>query len=734
MVYSMSFAKRPWVIITLAGVLLFLLLLFWPIKGLKSLQDKSQSLILLDRNSQEIVVSPLNEGLRRIYLDIDEIPKDLQRVILDSEDRRFYLHGGVDALSILRAFWMNYREKRIVSGGSTITMQLSRLMNPRSVNYQGKLSEIFHALRIDLRFSKKRILEHYINHLPFGRNLEGFEAASRYFYGEAFQYLTEAEVLVLMMIPRSPSLYDPLANPQEVYNACLRTLPRLRADIEPEGIREALDRISHGAPHPWPGEAPHFTNWIKGFLGNQGGTVETSMDLACQTVLEDAIRYYVEGAVNHRISNGAGIVINSKSGEILAYSGSVDYYNEEHSGQIDGVQILRQPGSTLKPFLYGLALDMGFSNTSVLPDIPMGFGGQEIYVPENYNERFNGPVLFNTALASSLNVPAVYLLERVGVENFTNTLLECGFTSLESQRDHLGLGLALGNGEVRLFELAQAYQIFVNGGRFHSLSGIPQYQSQEERSVLSPSSADQIRKNLSNPLYRILGFGRDSFLEREYPSFFKTGTSNQFNNIWAVGGTHDLIVVIWMGNFSGETVIGAPGSSIPAMAVVEVLDELHNQGDFQDHTEFIRRFICPVSGMLAGPYCHGRVEAEFPEEQKLETCEWHTGQGTVYPGEFQNWFQDRGVSESYSFTSLAPRIIEPMHNSLFYFDISAPEDSQRIPVKIEGSDEAVIYYDGAVLYDGFLPFETSIPLSDGLHSISLFSGLHSEVVEFSVIY
>jgi len=720
-------------------LLLVVLVLAWPLKGLKKMKSLSYSLDIRDRNGEILRTLPLDQGLRRIYLDTATLPDATIRVILDCEDRRFYVHPGVDPLALFRAMAGNWQSGTIQSGASTLTMQLTRIMNPGYRGYWGKLQEITRALRLDARLGKKKVLRYYLNLLPFGRNLEGLEAASRFYLDKGAAQLNPAETLVLMMIPRSPEAYDPLVYPQENLQACLRTLPRLRTPVSENEIEEVLYKIAELGGKPWEWEAPHFVLWVDEQISDsqrqRGEDIQTTLDLTLQHRLEQNIADKVMMARENRISNGAGMIVDSQNGEILAYTGSVDFWDSQLSGQIDGVQILRQPGSTLKPFLYTLALDMGFSPVTVLPDIPMEFGGAQVYIPENYNERFNGPVLLSVALASSLNVPAVYMLERLGVEHFTRILMSLGIQSLDPREGQYGLGLALGNAEISLYELIQAYRVFCSGGVYSPLIFQKEQEPSLKTEVFSASSTQLIRDILSEPMNRILGFGRNSFLNKDYDAFFKTGTSSQFNNIWAVGGTSDLLCAVWMGNFAGETVIGTPGSSIPASVVSEILDSTAPHSDYADYAEMESLSICSLSGMALTEHCSNQISQLFPKGTELEPCSWHTAEGGVeYPGEYRQWLERRGIETDLNYSSMETAITEPLKGSLYYYDPTMPIQSQQIKIELTGQGTGILFLNGKILYSGELPVTLFIPLEEGTHILELESENQRDSADFRVLF
>ena len=469
-------------------------------------------------------------------------------------------------------------------------------------------------------------------------------------------------------------------------------------------------------------------------------TVITSLDLETDRILQGAINSRIDNAGRYRISNGAGIIIDVHTGEVLAYVGSTDFFDTAASGQIDGVQILRQPGSALKPFLYSMALEQGYTAASILPDIPMTFGREEIYIPQNYNQRFNGPVRLRTALSSSLNIPAVYLAEKIGVEDFTDLLLRAGFESLESQKGSLGVGMAVGNAEVSLFELARAYTLFAGAGCPVRVSWAavsedlkaPEGNEDGPVRLFEASTVELIQSILSDNVNRILGFGRQGLGTRGFDAMMKTGTSNQFNNIWAVGVTPEMVCAIWMGNFSGETVIGTPGSGIPAAAVVDVLSQLQNGERFPLTGELHEVEICTLSGQAATENCHSTMLELFRDGEDPGPCTWHIadgdGAGVEYPAEYRGWADLYGIDFQARQSSGNFEITSPPDGAVFFYDSSLPESAQAVPVIIEGSGGVEIMLNGIPVHSGELPLRWFLPMKRGFYSIRAVSGSESRAV------
>ncbi|WP_455383489.1 penicillin-binding protein 1C [Salinispira pacifica] len=730
------------------------LLLHLPFPALDRFLALPYSIEIQDRNGLSLQVLPLEQGLQREYAPLSSFPPYLTDILIRSEDARFYLHPGVDPASLIRAAYQYAAGGSIVSGASTITMQLARLVAPeasaRSAGIGGKLREAVNALRVEAHLSKGRILELWLNSIPFGSNADGIVSAAKTYFGATPSELSVADVLLLAVIPRSPATYSPLDNPDAAAAEAERLARRLHLALPAGEIhRAAISARTRADAYHAAFETPHFIAEIVPLLPTarlaRGTPLRTTIDLETQHALEASLAARVIGAAKNRISNGAGLVVDNRSGEILAWVGSADFFDAAHSGQIDGVMIRRQPGSAIKPYLYALALEKGFTPATVLPDIPTQFGGAEVYIPENFNRRFNGPVRLRTALASSLNVPAVYTLQRLGVAGFTAKLRELGFVSLEGQTESVGSGLALGNAEVTLYELVRAFSVFPRNGitlgyRWALEGDAPDILEPEGGSyrpgsrVYTGVAAGLIRDILSDRVGRVTGFGTRSVLNTPYQAMFKTGTSNQFNNIWAVGATSRFSVGVWMGNFSGSTVIGKPGSSLPAAVVVEMLSMLSSAQDHFAPPEGVHQVeICALSGERATANCTATLREYFPDGVEPPPCSWHRGGGQPvwYPPLFQRWAARRdynylaGSGTPNSGRRDAPasadlHIVHPPDGSVFYFDPTARPEEQAIRLEaISDSDEPIsVSVNGAFMAEGESPLVVMLPLRRGTYAVT----------------
>ena len=598
-----------------------------------------------------------------------------------------------------------------------------------------KIGEALNALRIEARLSKKRIFELYLNSVPFGQNCEGVTSAARTFFGKELDGLTDEEAACLAVIPRRPGGYNPIQKPE----ACASRAAELFGLDYDSLLKTAMAAGSFRYPF----EMPHYIERIKKQIKASGKKAPFEIHLSASLEIQKAAERYIKEAAKlargSRIANSALLLIDNKDNSVLAWIGNSDWFDYSHSGQIDGVLSKIQPGSSMKPFLYGLALDTMdkegrplFSPATVLPDVPQEFGGQRIYIPENFNNRFNGPVRFRIALASSLNVPAVYILNKLGVDAYLSKLEELGFESLKIGGRSADLGLALGAGEVSLYELVNAFSVWTRDGR--DASG---------KQIYSKDAARLICSILSDKDARALGFGYNQVFQTDYPSIFKTGTSNQYQNITALGSTKRYTVGVWMGNFSGQTVMGKTGSSLPAWVAKNTLDflELKNpkHDPFPAPENWAKAKICPLSGMPAGKDCQNFVFEYVKKDESLAACDWHKAEGgqrgTVYPPEYQRWLLSGNIEAQVDHSSFPLTITSPKNASVFYTRAkSALTRLEAISVEAIGGteDKAQVYYDGSLLLELSRPFVFKLPTEKGRHSCKVACGGQSAQVEFEV--
>jgi len=735
----------------------WLFLRFSPYSDLKAFKSRPYSVRYYDRYGELLQITPLADGLRREKPN--EIPEQLKDVFIFAEDRRFYSHIGVDFFSLFRALSQNISKGRRVSGASTITMQLARIISdkshlPRAQTIGTKIIEAFNALRLEVRFSKKQILEMYINSLPFGFNSEGAASAARNFFASDISMLSPAQTFCLAVIPRRPNFYSPIENPRNCIDAAMQLQTRFKNNkklakkwplLTQANENDFNFALSSARRFQYPFEMPHFIRYVSSQIKKPMNEVRLSVDLALQKYIENAIAGNVAVYYLSRLTNGSAIVIDNETGEILAWVGSADFFNRGDSGQIDGVLTLNQPGSSMKPFLYAMALEKGFYPSSVLADVPMTFGESEVYFPQNFNNRFNGPILFRYSLASSLNIPAVYLLYRLSVRNYTQKLLDLKFDSIKETAEDAGLGLALGNAPVSLFELVRAFSVFPRDGVFLPLTwqvteNKEQLMNKKKNRIYEEDTARLICSFLSDSSARVLAFGTGRNLRTAFPAIFKTGTANQYQSIVALGATMKYSAGVWMGNFSGETVLDKTGSSIPAAIVRNTLNVLHGTAsnsapDFPLPNEWKIKKICAVSGMDPGNACLSVINEYVQDNEDRKECTWHrivNGRSeTFYPAEYQSWFTASTRQGSLDYSSRPLEIINPRDG--FAYLSSSGIGIDEIPVEVIGGagDELHVTHNNRT-FSVNRPFKFFLPRVKGLNTLYVENGSEEEMITYTI--
>jgi len=501
---------------------------------------------------------------QRIYTKVENVSPYFLKAILVAEDQYFFTHSGVDFWANIRALWQNFYYKRVVSGASTITQQLAtNFFLTRDVSYSRKIKEMILAREIEKKYSKKEILEFYLNKIPFGSNIYGIEAASRAFFGKSAQFLTLAESATIAPIPRSPNSLFPYDHPEELSkkkeellilmkkNGVIDEFELNKAKKEPISFQSEKKEVL----------APHFSFYVLDNVKNifseeslkEGLEIVTTIDLNLQEkaekILKDAISKYRKP---YLVDDGSAVVIDAKNGDVLAMVGSPDFYQEEY-GQHNGAISLRQPGSTLKPFLYSLAIqDFGWTKKTILEDKPMDFNG---YKPKNFSGYFRGKVTLESALVNSLNLPAVATLEKIGTKRFTDALSSCHL-NLDKEA---GLSMAIGGASANLLDITSAYTALANEGKCFKpnyfarvkqnngkvLMANPEISSSQVFSKEAIGEVDSILKKSLNNFSVTKKFATDPILKN---TGVKTGTSNGPRDFWAIGYNSDIIVGIWLGN------------------------------------------------------------------------------------------------------------------------------------------------------------------------------------------
>lgn len=673
------------------------------------------ALEIADRHGLPLRGTRAADGSLARWIPLAEMDPDVIAAFLATEDRRFYQHPGVDPRAVIRAIRVNLAARRVVSGASTITMQLARLLHPTPRNWWGKLEQSLWALRIERQLDKGTILEQYLNRVPLGQSAVGVEAAARLYFAASAASLSLGEAGMLAGLAHAPSTDNPFVSTGRAKARRSRTLARLaalgyasadqitRAEIEP-----LLAPSSRGLFL-----APHFTTQLLARGDAPGtGTWRTSLDLPLQQEIEAEVRHTVETLRERGARHAAAVVLENQSGEILAWVGSPDFWADT-AGQVDMVTSARQPGSALKPFLYGLAFDRGWTPASVIPDVPRVYQtATGAYAPRNYDRRFHGPSRIREALGSSYNVPAVELASRIGTGSFHATLLRAGFASLSRSSEYYGLGLALGNGDVTLLELANGYRSLANGGVWTPVRWRPSARGESEapgRRVISAASAALVLDILADPVARVPGFGFDTPLELPFPAAAKTGTSRHFTDNWAVLVTRRFTVAVWVGDFSGRAMEGVSGvtGAAPLMHRAALLvARRYAPGTLPPprETGAVPVRICRLSGMLASGRCPAGLEWVAPSHAPGRVCDWHRPDGVHLPSEYAEW---EGPTDpvpprmSVVRTANDPsalRIVSPRDGDRYRVPPGVPSRYATLPLRANAATPVRWYVDGSEVH------------------------------------
>lgn len=632
--------KRLGVALTLSLVALSGWVLLVPFPTDRLAPHHVTSTRVLDRDGHQLREVLNHKDGRGRWLALDEISPHLAAATIHTEDKRFHNHGGVDLIAIARAATLNAQQRRVVSGASTITQQTVKMTLPRSPrrDLRAKLQEAVWAIRLERALSKEDILAQYLNRAPYGNQLFGAEAAAQAYFGKPAADLSLAEAALLAGIPQAPSVTEPLRHRQRAVarqRVVLQTM-RQRDAISEEDYRRALAEPLLLRSKRAQILAPHFTDHALRLIKKTGEPlpqeIHTTLDLALQEKVEGVVSSQLHTLRERGVGQLAVVVLNTRSGEVLAWVGSRDYWDADHEGANDGVIALRQPGSTLKPFVYGLYLERGGTAADPFMDLPTHFPTEQgVYIPKNYDQDHRGPVSLRDALGSSLNIPAVAATAEIGEDALLKRLRQAGLQSLTEDAGHYGLGLALGNGEIQLLELAGAYAALGRLGRWrptrlfkdgHDAAALLKDQGSPNQpsTLFSPAVSYTLLDILSDDLARAQGFGRHGPLALPYRVAAKTGTSTDFRDNWAVGVTPDYTVAVWAGNFDGAPMEHVTGVTGAAPTLRQVFQALYPQAAshadvawFPQPRSLTRRHVCAHSGQPAGPACTSTRIALLPD-------------------------------------------------------------------------------------------------------------------------
>ena len=679
----------------------------------------------------------------RIPVRADEVDPDLVTSLVRLEDKRFFRHLGVDALAILRAAFLNVTQGEVVSGGSTLTMQVVRLLEPRPRTVRSKLVEAARAVQLELRLSKSEILAAWLQFTPYGRNVEGIEAAAWSYFGHSADALPPGEIATLLAVPQNPNVRYPRPDHEDrlrrvrddiaarLLESGALTLGEDGAETTPEVVLAEVQR--EGVPtrlRPMPREASHAAVWMRDQSPNP--RVPSTLDASAQRVVDQRLETAARELERAGVRNAAVVVLDRETREVLALGGNLP-------GQfIAAFDVPRSPGSALKPVVHAMGIDAGLALPSFLvPDVPTSWGS---WAPSNYDGNFDGLVRLDDALSRSLNLPFISLLQQLGVEQFLGTLRQMGVTSLSPEPGMYGLSAAVGGLELTPLELAGVYATIAEDGEYVPVRWLAPVGRGGSEGAMSGGGLDASPRGLPVLSEGSTWLTRRTLSERDRPDFprrrelrptpdihWKTGTSSGRRDAWAVGSGPDHTVAVWVGNLDNEGVAQLQGSEAAGPILFDVLESLRDArrpSPVDPVPSDLRRIeVCAYSGHPPGEACPRRVQ-EFARLSSVPTtsCPFHVdrevdlstglavrpscrGEGPTEHRTFVLWpssvrrfvkARHRHLPEPPAWAAgcappprdKAPSIVHPPAEHIALLIPGMPVDKQQIPLEAEASGDA----------------------------------------------
>ncbi len=673
-----------------------LLLLSNPLPGSITITDsQNQELMFLSESSD-----------RQENVALGTIPFTVVSSTLTAEDKRFATHHGIDWLALSRAMYNNIQTGKVVSGASTISQQVARnlLGTDRSRTLTNKIADISFALLLEQTYSKDQILAYYLNHIFYGNHSYGIAAAAQTYFDVPLEKLDWNQATLLAAIPQNASNLNPYINQTEVRTRQLSIAKQL-LDHKVVSDAEYQDILSHTpqlTPPTQVVQAPHFSYFVLTQLEEKYGInfwhdhtvkITTTLNRDWYRQSRQLLQVELDKIKDKNVHNAAVLAIDNTTGNILSYVGNTNYFDREHSGAVDMVQALRQPGSALKPFIYlGTIIFSGLGTGSILYDVPTNFltAQNTPYTPLNYDLDYHGPVTMREALANSYNIPAVKALEKIGLTQARQILKQAGIQSIKEDNDHYGLSLALGSAEVSLYDLTNAYRTLANQGSYSLPNSISTVTIDgtitswpKARTIEQPNWHDGSRliiDILQDKAARLAEFGENNVLEFPFPVAAKTGTSRNFNDNWTLGFTPQITVGVWVGNSDSQAMQQVSGISGAGPIFHQVMDTINNHQNkaFSQLTQLVSTKICLPSGLLPQPLCNHTSDEYFLAGTEPKTTDtWYQPDGLHLPAELNYW-QQRFATKSTN--SLA--ITSPHDQDVFRLDPEIPISSQKIKCTI----------------------------------------------------
>lgn len=734
------------IVATLTGALL-VVAAFWVVVWVgefpRALLDPSRtaSLQFLDQAGEPIADRVGGHGGRETWVPLAQIPAAVQHAFIASEDHRFYAHHGVDVVGLLRATWLDVRLGRFAYGGSTLTMQLVRAVIPRRRTLRSKITELVFAARLERVATKTQILEQLINRVYFGRGAWGIEAAAQRYFGKAATALSVGEAVFLAVLPRGPSAYNPINHLEQA----LARRGHLFSLMEKRGYLGAAAReLAESTPltfvdEPPPSRGTHFVEWLRATQRLPlSGVVQTTLDLPLQHAVETAVVAHVNSVQHLGISQAAVIIIRNADGAAMAWVGS-RAYAEGAAGAVDGVATLRRPGSTLKPFVYALALERGETPASIALDVILPEERHRTYAQE---VKQHGVARYREALAGSYNLAAIHTLQASGPRALAERLARAGITTLGDPAAHTE-SLAVGEANMRLSELTNSFMVFGTGGVWRPLHAVttviePGATSQRvalarEVPVFAPDMAWLVFDILADADARRPMFGDAAPMELPFPVAIKTGTTRGFTDNFALGTTADFTVGVWAGNFDGaptaQTMAMQGAAPLLRAAFVALSARFGDPTVPARPTSIEEADVCMLSGQAPGPYCPTKREVFAHGTVPSHVCTWHQRRcGMIvikYPDAATPWLRATGRLDQMDECTDAPalqvgdvptasppveepgsdvlRIIYPRAGARYVLDPQVPPTRQRPPLRAAPAQADVTWTINGQPADAWVP-------------------------------
>ena len=715
-----------------------------------------------DRNGRLLQVFLTEDEQYRIFKPINEYPKEFIEALLMQEDKFFYSHFGINPVAIIKAGWQTYIKKSRRMGASTITMQTAKLkygIYTRTI--PGKLKQIRKALYLELCFSKEEILEAYLNLAPCGYNIQGFETASWFYFGKSIKDLNLSENIMLCVLPQNPLKRSPSPKntPSELIEA-RKILFNSWVEKHPEDSDKALYMdMQLSVECRLPNQARHFTEMLlyeKNIRSQE--PVKTTLNLDLQEKCEDIFYQYLNRNRNFGVNNAAILLVDWKNMEIVANIGSANYYDDSIEGKVNATTAKRSPGSTLKPFIYAMALEQGLIHyRTMLKDVPTTFNE---YSPDNYGSIFKGPVQAWFALGDSRNIPAIYLEQNLKERNLYDYMTQAGITGLK-EREHYGLSIVLGTADVTMLELAEMYCAIPNGGLQKEIRSLVQSSPKKEKRMLSAESAYIVRKMLEE---NVPPYQNKPLEIKDIPVAYKTGTSIGFKDAWSAGIFDRYVLIVWVGNFDGSGNNAFLGRQMAAPLLFNIAYSLLSSTPKnallpeparpENVTEVE---VCSISGGLPNESCPHTQKALFiPGVSPIEKCKIHrkinidtrsgyrtdeSGKPYVktvvrefWPSDLRALFEEAGLPRilpptyppddfrlDYGRQGYPPQITSLLSGTDYIYRRKTPEKNKVLLYAASDADTTeLLWFNGSEFIDRASPSQIlEWPIKPGIHEITV---------------